>query len=35
MVVSQKYNLTIMQSLLKAVRWTSLISFPVFLLATP
>ena len=35
MVVSQKYNLITMQTLLKAVRWTSLISFPVFLLATP
>jgi hypothetical protein len=35
MVVSEKYNLIAMQILLKAVRWTSLVSFPVFLLATP
>lgn len=35
MVVCEKYNLIAMQILLKAVRWTSLVSFPLFLLATP
>ena len=30
-----KYNLTTMQILLKAVRWTSLVSVPVLLLAIP
>lgn len=35
MVVSEKYNLIAMQIFLKAVGWTSLVSFPLFLLATP
>lgn len=35
MVVSQKYDQITMQILLKVVRWTSLVSFPLFLLTTP
>ncbi len=35
MVVSQKYDQITMQILLKVVRWTSLVSFPVFLLTIP
>ena len=35
MVVSQNYEQITMQILLKAVRWTSLLSFPLFLLTTP
>ena len=35
MVVSQNYDQITMQILLKVVRWTSLVSFPLFLLTTP
>ena len=35
MVVSPNYDQITMQILLKVVRWTSLVSFPLFLLTTP
>ena len=35
MVVSQKYDQITMQILLKVIRWTSLVSFPLFILTVP